>query len=166
MKLSLAAALHGFEKQRLAEEFAAGDQRVDARDVHVNDAARAHIEVAHFAIAHLSFGQSDEGAGGVDQRVRKIGEQAVVIRFAREGDGVAFRFGTVAPAIEDGEDDWFWTFRHVSDGRLARETMNARAAKWPLNSQRCQDGALLDGANEIAEQAVGGGDYCGFMLDD
>ena len=110
MQLVRAAAFHGFEQQRLAREFAAGDELVNARDVHVHDASGADIQVADFAIAHLSFGQADGGAGGVDQRVGKFFQQAVVIRLAREGDGVAFGFGAVAPAVEDGEDDGFRAF--------------------------------------------------------
>ena len=126
---AFAAALHRFEQQRLAEELAARDQLVDARDVHLHDAARAHIQVAHFAIAHLPFGQADEWAGGVNQRVGKIRQQAVVIRLARESDGVALGFGAVAPAVEHGEHDRFRSFGHVSDRRLAREQMNARGAR-------------------------------------
>ena len=110
VQLARAAALHRFEQQRLAEKFAAGDELVDARDVHVHDAARAHIQVAHFAIAHLPFGQADGWAGSVDQRVGKFLEQAVVIWFAREGDGVAFGFGAIAPAVEHGENDGFRSF--------------------------------------------------------
>ena len=111
VELAGAAAFHGFEEQRLALEFAAGDELVDARDVHVHDASGADIQVADFAIAHLSFGQADGGAGSLNQRVGKFLEQAVVVRLAREGDGVALGFGAVAPAVEDGEDDWFWAFR-------------------------------------------------------
>src|SRR5712691_508401 len=62
VQLPLAPSLHSLEKQRLPEERAAGDELVHARDVHVDDTARADIEVAHFAVAHLSFGQADEGA--------------------------------------------------------------------------------------------------------
>ena len=116
MQLASAAALHRVEQQRLAEEFAAGDQLVDARDVHLDDAAGADIQVAHFAIAHLPFGQADVRAGGVNQRVGKILQQAVVIGFAGEGDGVALGFGAIAPAVEDGQHDWFGSFAHGRSG--------------------------------------------------
>ena len=36
-----------------------GDQQFDARDVHVHDAAGADVQMADFAVAHLSFGQAD-----------------------------------------------------------------------------------------------------------
>ncbi len=105
MKLPLAPAGHCFEQQRLALEFAAGDEGVHARDVHANDAAGADIQVAHFAIAHLPFGQADRRAGSANQRVGKVFQQAIVIRLAREMNCVALRFGGIAPAVENGEDD-------------------------------------------------------------
>ena len=111
VQLARAATFHGFEKQRLAREFAGGDELINARDVHVHDASGADIQVAHFAIAHLSFRQADGGAGRLNQRVGKFFEQAVVIRLARERDGVAFGFGAIAPAVEDGKDHRFWAFR-------------------------------------------------------
>ena len=100
MQLTRAAAFHRFEQERLAEEFAAGDELIHARDVHLHDAAGADIQVAHFAIAHLPFGQTDEGAGGVDQRIGKILEQAVVVGLASEGNGVALGLRAIAPAVE------------------------------------------------------------------
>ena len=72
VELAGAAAFHGFEQQRLAREFAAGDELVNARDVHVHDASGADIQVAHFAIAHLSFGQTHGRAGRLNQRVGKF----------------------------------------------------------------------------------------------
>src|SRR6266446_10124352 len=80
VQLPLAPSLHSLEKQRLLEERAAGDELIHARDVHADDAARADIEVAHFAVAHLSFGQADEGARSVNQSVRKFPDQFVVRR--------------------------------------------------------------------------------------
>ena len=69
--------------------------------------------MAHFAVAHLAFGQADERAGGMNQRIGKIFQQAIVIGLAREGDGVAFGFGAVSPAVENGQDDWFGSFGHI-----------------------------------------------------
>ena len=97
-------------EERLALEFATGDELVNAGDVHVHDAAGADIQMADFAIAHLSFGEADSGAGGVDERVGKFAQEAIVIWFARKGDRIAGGFGAIAPAVEDGEDDGFWAF--------------------------------------------------------
>jgi hypothetical protein len=112
VELTRATAFHGFEKKRLERKLAGGDELVDSGAVHVNDAAGADIQVADFAIAHLSDGKADGGAGGLDERVGKIFEDAIVVGLAREGDGVAFGFGAVAPAVEDGEDDGFWALGH------------------------------------------------------
>ncbi len=86
-------------------EFAGSDHRVDARDVHLHDAAGADVEVADFAVAHLPVGQSDEVVGGLDQRVGKFAQQLVVGGLARERDGVVGGFGAIAPSIEDGENE-------------------------------------------------------------
>src|ERR1700733_12454780 len=90
VELTSAAAFHGFKKQRLAGKFAVGDELIDSRAVHVNDAAGANIQVTDFAVAHLSDGKPDGGTGRLNQRVGKILEDAVVVGLAREGDGVAF----------------------------------------------------------------------------
>src|SRR6202040_4206517 len=66
-ELTRAAAFHGFEKQRLARKVAVGDELIDSRAVHVNDAACADIQVAHFAIAHLSDGKANGGTGSLDE---------------------------------------------------------------------------------------------------
>ena len=115
VQLALAPALHRAEQKIVVEERAGGDGLVDARDVHLHDAAGADIQVPDFAIAHLPLGQADGRPGGVDQRVGKFGEQPVVIGLAREGDGVAFGFGAIAPAVEHGQDDRFRTLGcHIS----------------------------------------------------
>src|SRR5579864_3757373 len=137
MKLPLAPALHRFEKQRLADKLPARDQRIDARDVHMNDAPRAHVQVAHLAIPHLPFRQSDKGPRGVYQRVRKISDEPVVIWFTREGNGISLRFGAETPPVEHSENDWFRSFSHIRGGRLAREGMNARGVARPQDISNC-----------------------------
>src|SRR5260370_4333099 len=102
MQMALAAAFHRLLEQRHALQLLVGDEQIDARDVHVHDAAGADVEMADFAVAHLAFGKADVWAGSVDQRVGKFFKQGVISGFAREGDGVAFAFGAAAPAIEHG----------------------------------------------------------------
>ena len=116
VKLPLPTAFHCFEQQRLTEEFAAGNHLIHAGDVHVNDTACAHVHMAHFAVAHLSLGQADEGARGVNERVREVLQQTVIVGLARQGDGVAFRFGAESPAVENGEYDWLGSFCHGRSG--------------------------------------------------
>jgi hypothetical protein len=112
VELVFAATLHPFKQQMLAKEISRGDHLIDARDVHLNHAAGAHIHVTDFAIAHLSFGQANERAGGMDQRVREFLHQAVVIRLTRERNGIALCFRTIAPAVKNGKNDWLRTFGH------------------------------------------------------
>ena len=112
MQLPLAATLHGLLKQRHAFQFLVRHQQVYAGDVHVHDAPGADIHVAHFAVAHLAFGQSHERAGSVNQRVGKFAQQLVVSRLARQRDGVALRFRAVSPAIQYRQHDWFRFFIH------------------------------------------------------
>ena len=104
-----AGILHGVEQHGMGEEFAVLDHQVDAGDVHVHDAAGADVEMADFAVAHLPFGQSDERAAGVNQRVGILAQQAVVGGLAGERDGVGLGFGAVSPAVEDDEDERFGT---------------------------------------------------------
>src|SRR5208282_504656 len=85
------------------------DHQVDASDVHVNDAPRPNIEMSNFAVAHLPLGEANKWSAGMNQRVGILAQQAVVSRFARQGNGVSLGFGAVSPAVEDNEDEWFRT---------------------------------------------------------
>ncbi len=86
-------------------ELAGGDQRVDARDVHLHNAAGADVQVADFAVAHLSVGQADKVIRGLNQRVGKLAQQLVVGGLARQRNGIVGGFGAIAPSIEDGENE-------------------------------------------------------------
>src|SRR5579859_3029708 len=112
MQLALAAAFHCLLEERDLIKLLVGDEEIKAGDVHVDDAAGADVEVADFAVAHLTFGEADGWAGSLDQRVGKFAKQFVVIGFAGKGDGVAFGFGAIAPTIEDGEYERFRSFSH------------------------------------------------------
>ena len=103
MEMAAAGALHRFDQQRVREELARRDHQVDARDVHVDDAAGADVQMADFAVAHLAFGQSDVRTGGVDQRVRIFAQQPIVDGLARGGNRIALDGGGEAPAVEDGQ---------------------------------------------------------------
>ena len=116
MELALAAALHGLLEEWDILQLLVGDEQVDARHVHVDDAACADVEMADLAVAHLAVGQADGWAGGVNRCVGEIFDEGVVGRFAGESDGVALGFGAVAPAVEDSEYDWFWSFCHRKSG--------------------------------------------------
>ena len=79
--------------------------RVDAGDVHAHNASSADVEVADFAVAHLSVGQADEVVGGLNQGVGKLAQQLVVGGLACQRDGVVGRFSAIAPSVEDGENE-------------------------------------------------------------
>ena len=105
MQAPRARVMHGGEQQdRIAKEIARLDHQVDPHHVHQQHPPRADVQVADFAVAHLAIRQSDEAAGGMDQRVRIFAQQFVVGGFARGGDGVALDGRGEAPAIEDGQD--------------------------------------------------------------
>ncbi len=99
MQLTLATAFHRLLKERNILQLLLGDEQINPRDIHVHDAPRAHVHVAYFAVAHLPFGQTHEGAGGVNQGVGEFFEQFVIGWLARKGNRVAFCFSAVSPAV-------------------------------------------------------------------
>ncbi len=75
----------------------------------MNDAPRANVEMADFAVAHLPIGQANVFAAGLNQGVGIIAQQAVIIRLAGQRNGIGLGFGAVSPAIEDDKNEWFGT---------------------------------------------------------
>ena len=107
MKLAaaLAGKLQGPQDNWMPEEFPARDQLVDARDVHADDPAGSDVEVADFAVAHLAVRQAHEVIGSVQKGARELRKQLVVVGLARQRDGVVLDLRTIAPSVEDGEDN-------------------------------------------------------------
>ena len=103
MQLSSAGArvLHGVEQHGMREEFAVLDHQVDAGNVHVHDSSGADIQMPDFAVAHLPFGQSNEGSTRLNERVGIFAEEPVIGWLARHRDGVSLGFCAVSPAVED-----------------------------------------------------------------
>jgi hypothetical protein len=62
-------------------------------DVHVDHSPGADVEMSDLAVAHLPGRQPDVAAAGVEERVGIFGEQAIVIGFARQRDGVGLDGG-------------------------------------------------------------------------
>ena len=58
----------------MRKEFSALDKHVDLGLVHVHDAPSADIQMADFAVAHLSRGKPDGVSAGLHQRVRKVAQ--------------------------------------------------------------------------------------------
>jgi hypothetical protein len=80
MKLApaLLCTLHGAHDGSVLLKFVSSNQSVDAGDVHLHDAAGADVQVANFAVAHLSIRQSDKMLRGADQRIGVFAKQLVV----------------------------------------------------------------------------------------
>src|SRR6185312_13367103 len=91
-------------EDRVLGQRAVLDRLVDAGHVGHGNPAGAEIHVADLGIAHLAFGQADEGLRGVDQALRTGRRQLVVVGRPRIEDGVVLGIWPVAPAIEDAED--------------------------------------------------------------
>ena len=71
----------------------------DAGQLLVDNAARADVGVAHFAVAHLAVRQAHVHAGGANLGVGVLGEDFVHVGMLRRGNGVAL-CGSNAKAIQ------------------------------------------------------------------
>ena len=116
-----ARILHGREQNGVRKEFAILNHQLDAGTVHVHDASGTDVEMADFAVAHLSVGQADVVAAGLNQRVGIFAQQAVVVGLAGQGDGVGFGLGAVAPAVENDQHKRFGTL-HETPGFVSGST--------------------------------------------
>src|SRR5437870_12253178 len=92
--------LHGSQQHRIAEKLAILDHHIDLSDVHVNDAASADVEMAHFAVAHLSVGQADITSGCASEGVGIFTQKLVICRLVWQRDAVGFALGAVSPGME------------------------------------------------------------------
>ena len=63
--------------------------------------------MSNFGIAHLSVGQTDPFALGMDQGVRPCGQQLTPVGDICQRDGVVGGFLAVTPAIKDQQYDRF-----------------------------------------------------------
>src|SRR5580698_1437083 len=111
--LATAGILHGCDQHRMGEKLAVLNKQLDAGAVHVHNASGADVEVADFAVAHLTVRQTNILAAGVNQRVRIFAQQAVVGRLAGQCNGVGFGFDAVSPAVKDDENEWFGTQKQL-----------------------------------------------------
>src|SRR5439155_1137582 len=98
MQLLRTPALHRLLEKRHARQLFVGDQQINSSNVHVHDPPRAHVHVPHFAVAHLSFGQSYKWPRGMNQSIWKLRDQFVVRMFPRQSDGVSLGLRGVSPS--------------------------------------------------------------------
>src|SRR4051812_24466407 len=73
-------------------EFALRNRLVDPGEVLINDSAGAEIQMAHFGIAHLAFGQPDINSARAQFTAWIIAIEAIVKRRLRQQGGVAILF--------------------------------------------------------------------------
>ncbi len=102
-----ARLLDRVHQHRIGVELTILDHQIDLGDVHVDHAPGADVEMSHLAVSHLPGGQANVTSAGVDQRVGILGEQAIIGGLARQRDSVGWRRRSIAPAIEDDEDERF-----------------------------------------------------------
>ena len=100
---ALACAIDRAHNLRMLIEAAVRDHRIDPRDVHRHHASRANIQVPDFAVAHLPIRQTDEVIRGMQQRVGKLTQQPVVIRFPRLRNCICFAIRAISPPIQNGQ---------------------------------------------------------------
>src|SRR5689334_11468309 len=100
---------HGGDQRGIRKEIAVLNHRVDPSDIHVHDSAGINIEVANFAVAHLSIRQSHKLSAGMDQSIWIFAEQSIVGWLAGESNRIGFGLGAVAPSIKDDEYERFGT---------------------------------------------------------
>ena len=104
LQAKVEAASRGGER-RVGVERATIDRVADPHEVLHHDASGAKVEVSHFAVADLPFGQSDGESRRVEQCVRRPRRERVPCRHGRERDRVTFAFRPVPPTIKNDEYD-------------------------------------------------------------
>ena len=125
-------------RDRVTAKLTLGDGLVDAGQLLVNDSARAEIEMAHFRVAHLPFGQSDIESARAQFPAGIIAIELIVEWGAREQGGVAVFFpllptaGINAPAVSNNENNGL---RH--GGAFSRRSSPQTSAfpRWRLTSR-------------------------------
>src|SRR3954451_23364746 len=103
-----ATLLQLFDKapeHRTFRKLAALDCMIDARQFLHHDPAGADVEVPDFRIAHLAGRQADVVAGGVEQRMRARGGDAVEGWCLGLEDGIVSLLLAPAPAVQDDQHD-------------------------------------------------------------
>ena len=97
----------GVGERFVGEEGAGADRAVDARVFLVHHAAGAEVEVADFRVTHLAGRQADSRLRGMNQGVRMLLPERVPRGLAGRGDGVVLGVFTVAPSVQNDQNQWF-----------------------------------------------------------
>ena len=105
-------------QRRTVTEASGPDHLVDARDVHLHNAARTNVEVADLTVTHLSVRQADVRPVSADERMRESPPETVEGGRTGHRYGVVCRVRVVAPAVRDGQYEWFGYAHSVPFRRL------------------------------------------------
>ena len=157
-----ASGVDGIGQHRIARELSVADRDVDPREILVDDAARADIEVADFGIAHLAFGKADAQLGGVDRRMRAGCEQLAPARRIGARDRVVGRVLAAAEAVEDQQHHRVHG-RHgvgcaaAGEGEGVHANVAARNARVKLSFQTLSPTATLPSLLELEASSPGTG---------
>ena len=102
-----------FDQLPVGHQRAIGDGLVDARQLLVNDAARAQVQVPDFAVAHLPRRQADVLARGAETALRVGLVEVIVERKLGKERPIALGLGGVealranSPTITNNQSDRF-----------------------------------------------------------
>jgi hypothetical protein len=91
--------LHCLDESLVVKELARLDRVIYARGVHSNDAAGADVEVAHFAVAHLSRSQAYVLPRSFNECVGKLLVPLIEMRRLSESNSVTFSLGGVTESV-------------------------------------------------------------------
>ena len=98
-------AIAGLHQRVIPEEASVLDRAADPHQILHHDPSSTQIEMANFAIAHLSVGQAHRPSRRRQQRARLVGPDAIPIRRVRQEDCVRLTVFPIPPTIEDNECD-------------------------------------------------------------
>ncbi len=93
----------------IGKEAAVSDGAVDAHDIHADDASGAQVQMSNLGIPHLAVGQANKVIARVDQSAWKFFDKMIVRWLASQRDGVAVRIRAIAPSVENGENNRFFS---------------------------------------------------------
>ena len=93
--------IHGMDQRRFLKERSVLNVLGDAGQLLIDDAARADVEVADLAVAHLAVGQAHVHAAGADLGMRIAGHERIQPGRALLIDRIALMSGIDAEAVHD-----------------------------------------------------------------
>src|SRR5579859_325509 len=125
----LLRVLHSLKQRRVLEERAIMDRRGDTGKLLKHALARADVQMAHFRVAHLAFGQTHCRATGGKPGMGIGARELVDMGSLRQRDGIGVRAGVDAPAV------------HHDQHQRSRKSAWHKQIKAPLRGGTCSRSA-------------------------